>query len=325
MAILDTAIQQERDIKSNLKDIKDAVVEKGAVIPEGTDLNQWADRIRAIPVDLVEWTISDDGVGQLRARDTITIPQAIEGTPLSTTLKISGDALRTLVASCRRLVIPEYFQTVQNPQGFISGFPGYIALEEIEYGGTGALNWDYLYNYPNIWRVSAPNMTAAYNLHVGGRNAERIVVDIPNAISATLLAGTGENPIPCEWNVQSATTLGSGGYQPPVGRYWYGTVEAPRCTTINGINQPDTGATVYKLPALTTLGDWSFWYTAGTGTIDIYIGPSLTTIGTSNYNNPTTQLINHADKFRVHIPAGDSTTKTTLDSAGITYTQDYVI
>ena len=52
--------------------------------------------------------------------------------------------------------------------------------------------------------------------------------------------------------------------------------------------------------------------------IHIYLGPNLSTI-----SNAT--KFSSSNYVTVHIPAGESTTKTTLDTAGVSYTQDYVI
>lgn len=52
--------------------------------------------------------------------------------------------------------------------------------------------------------------------------------------------------------------------------------------------------------------------------IELYLGPNMSTL-----NNSTKFAA--SNNVNIHIPAGNSTTKTTLDNAGLTYTQDYVI
>jgi hypothetical protein len=193
----------------------------------------------------------------------------------------------------------------------------------MEFKGTGSFVWGALVNYGKLWRFVAENMTSEFTQIIGGRYADHIEIDIPKAVGCRLHGGTNENVVQAFWNVPSATTLGTGGYQPKSGNTWFGNVNGPECLTIDGICVPNkSGAnTTYTLPKLTTINQWSFWNLGeAAGTLDLYIGPNLTNI----HNDAKNRLVS-ATNISVHIPAGDTTTKATLDAAGVAYTQDYII
>lgn len=326
MAILDTVIQNERTIKSHLSDIREAVVEKGAIIPEGTDLELWADRIEAIPVDLILWEQVNNQPSNMRARNVVTIPEAINGVPMGTTLTFyTNDGItRTLQSVARVVVIPEYYQNVNvEPNAFISGYPAYINIEEMEYKGVGSFVWGRTQQYGKLWRFTAENMTAEYQGIIGGRYADYIEINVPKAIGCRMHGGTAENVVQAFWNVSSATTLGVGGYQPDCGINWYGNVSAPKATLIDGLCIPNKAGvkTVYTLPLLNTINQWTFWnYASAAGSMELYIGKNLDTI-----NNNAVNALTTATNITLHIPAGDSTTKDTLDMYDIPYVQDYVM
>ena len=326
MAILDTVLDNERAIKGHLADIRDAAVDKGAVIPEGTDLALWASRIEAIPVDLIEWTQTNNQVSNLRTRNVVTIPEAVDGVPMGTTLTFypNDGVVRSLQSAARVVVIPEYYQSVNvEPNAFISGYPLYINIEEMEYKGPGSFVWGRTQNYGKLRRFVAENMTAEYTLIIGGRYADYIDIKVPKATGCRMHGGTPENVLQAFWDVSSAVTLGVGGYQPDCGINWYGNVSAPMCTTIDGLCVPNKAGetTVYTLPELTTINQWTFWnYANAAGSLEMYIGPNLDII-----HNDVVNRLTAATNITLHIPAGDSTTKTTLDNAGVSYIQDYSI
>lgn len=326
MAILDTVLENERLIKSHLSDIREAAIEKGAVIPEGTDLELWAARINAIPVDLIEWQQKNNQISNMRARGVVTIPEAVDGVPMGTTLTFyTNDGItRTLQSAARVIVIPEYYQSVNvEPNAFISGYPEYINIEEIQYNGTGSFVWGRTVNYGKLWRFVAENMTAEFIGIIGGRYCDYIDIQVPKAIGCRMHGGTPDNVLQAFWNVSSAVTLGVGGYQPDCGIQWYGNVSAPKCTTIDGLCVPNKAGetTVYTLPELTTINQWTFWnYANAAGSLEMYIGPNLDII-----HNQAVNCLTAATNITIHIPAGDSNTKSTLDTYDIPYVQDYVL
>lgn len=326
MAILDTVLDNERAIKGHLADIRDAAVDKGAVIPEGTDLALWASRIEAIPVDLIHWEQTNNQVSNIRTRNVVTIPEAVNGIPMGTTLTFytNDGVVRSLQSAARVVIIPEYYQAVNvEPNAFISGYPLYINIEEIQYNGVGSFVWGRTMNYGKLWRFTAENMTAEYTGHIGGRFADYIEINVPKATGCRMHGGTAENVVQAFWNVAGATQLGVGGYQPDCGINWYGNVNAPLCATVDGLCVPNKAGekTVYTLPSLRTINQWTCWNHAGAaGSIEFYIGKELDTI-----NNTAVGVLTSATNITIHIPAGDSTTKTTLDTYDIPYVQDYVM
>jgi len=83
---------------------------------------------------------------------------------------------------------------------------------------------------------------------------------------------------------------------------------------------------VVKFPALVTLDNADFNYNEfvqkNCSFTDVYIGGNLAKVSSSQVTGFTNLATMGAT---VHIPAGASSTKTTLDALSIAYVQDYVV
>lgn len=102
-----------------------------------------------------------------------------------------------------------------------------------------------------------------------------------------------------------------------VSKYWTGNVCFPAVVSYGKMNLPYAGDMTWRFPSIMAKeNNAAIQSHDGTGVLHLYLGPNLSSGQFSEY-------ITYSSRVDIHIPAGSSTTKTTLDAAGVSYTQDY--
>ena len=282
-------------------------------------------------------------ISTIASQETFNLPiKDAVGNTLPATLTINSVPFDQLMISYKKIRIPEYFTSVSIPN---SGFSAenvaarMYAVEEVEIESLTA-SWD-SYSDPfascvYLKRFSVPNragtfygrfMNSGLSSQPTGRPVSTsLVINAPKCSVYGALVGRSGQVVD-----MTGSNIGCTGFLTNYGgsiavsnlmKYWYGTLVLPYATAAGYINTPASSAytTHLRMPRLTGFTQSSsFNNTSDTGILHVYIGPDLVTV------TPATNMLAYQAQNRlyVHIPAGDSTTKTTLDNAGIAYTQDY--
>lgn len=338
MALFDDVNRKLEALGNSVTAIGVAADEKGADIDvETTPLDEWADAIRAIPVPTPVWEANPDTnqLTKMYFKTSLTYPtEASDGTPLSTTFNPSVDAQRIGLQFFETVVVPEYFTQVSaTGWGYQDSWLSFN-VSTLEIHATGSVSWDILTNLEKLQKVYCATNTA-FNLYIRTRYKtlpelnKATVIDIPNATSITPSAWgvywSAEKVDTFVVNAPKVTRIAGNGYQSDFGRDWCGDNTFPELTTINSLLNPRyAGFTnTIRAPKLTTLESSFMYNSSNPGKIVLYVGPNLTSIHANPLGRMPDQITSGILEF--HIPAGESATKTYLDSKGITYIQDYEI
>lgn len=338
MALFDDVNRKLEALGNSVTAIGNAADEKGATIDvETTPLDEWADAIRAIPVPTPVWeaNASTNQLKNMHFQSSLTYPtQASDGTPLSTTFYPSADAARIGVQYFDTVIIPEYFTQVDVIIPSLSNYTPY-AVKYLEIHATGSVNWEYTRYWENLQKIYCATRGTFY-LDIRPKNklltelGGAVVIDIPNATSiyGPLWGREGSGEVDrFVINAPNVTIFPETTSSNVFGRYWCGDNTFPKLKDIAGLtsNPNYTGYTnTIRVPKLTKLSRY-FMKNAvsGGGKLVLYVGPNLTSIHSDPLGRIPTQIANGI--LEIHIPAGDSPTKTYLDTNGITYIQDYEI
>lgn len=262
--------------------------------------------------------------------------------PVTTTLsKPSSTASVWPFFYSKKLIIPSYFTVITDIYGSLGSTINVNTVEEIVVQGNpvSGLFWydtrvcDNLHkatsNQEYLDNSSNPG-NRAYICVRGGTPTKPVTIDFPNLIKASSNAGgTGVallisptsdpgSAVPCTVNCPNLTILGNNSALNIDVSYCTGTYDFPSTYEVHGIKDVYYENT-FKFPAITT-----FWNNSSLmspqAPLHLYFGPDLASIQGSNGVNSL-----KATNVDIHIPAGDSATKTTLDNNSISYTQDYVV
>lgn len=322
MATLQEQLQYAVDTK-NL--IKDAIKNKGVHISDTDPFRRYPEKINAIPAYAPVWLLDEDNfVSDVRLSENVTIPTAVNGTPLDNGFRIPNDILADqILSTTKKITIPEYFisATIANFGNARSRF-----LEEIEYDGARLYGLDVrTFEYLDVLhKLTFPNLTGAVSFWAA-RGASNVQTEFtliaPKVTEAFFDLGTATRSIELkDFDLQNCQIFGYTAPETDCLRFVKGSLSLPSCTTLRAISQSTENFTLYT-PQLTTNTVEAFKYKGTDSVLTWYIGPSLSTLNSATISNIT----GDSGKFNIHIPEGESTTKATLDTAGISYTQDYVI
>lgn len=338
MALFDDVNRKLQALGNSVTAIGEAAKNKGAPLdPETTPLSEWAGAIDNIPIEPLEW-IADPLTNQLVRPyypTSFTFPtEATDGTPLSTTFDPVYVPMYFACLLYQKIIIPEYFTSVKfnNITNYFSDWISWAFYREMEIHATGVVeDGDNLLPHSQYLQKLYCATKGEFDLRMRTRYktitelGETSVLDIPNATSLT------SRTLGVYWNAEKVdtfiinapkiTALG------PTSNYdfgidWCGDNTFPEVTSLNCLKNPRYAGFVntVKLPKLSEITTY-FMYSTGLGKLVLYVGPNLTDISS------TSRVINNITNgyLEIHIPAGDSTTKTYLDNNGINYIQDYTI
>lgn len=319
MAILDSVIQTAQDIKTNVKNIRDAANAKGAAIGETDALARWPEKIMNLDVSEPLFTANaQNQPASVRFVERVTIPSSIDGVTMSNSLNL--DLLRNQLSyGCKTVIIPDYF--INFNLSFASGTQ-FGTWTRIEYNGT--TGGQFRFGYSNIREVVLPRYNAnVLEVIAGTTNYSDFILDCPSHEGRLQFnAGTNTRAANGTINAPKATILGDSTPNNTYFTYMVGEYEFPSVKSVSGVVLPyhAQGITL-KLPALETIENYFLRSPTGTGIMHLYLGPNVSSI----HANASANMLNAGTRLDIHIPAGQSSTKDMLDQAGLTYTQDYVI
>ena len=319
MAILDSVIQTAEDIKTNVRNIRDAANAKGAAIGETDALSRWPEKIRNLDVSEPVFTANaQNQPSSVRFVERVTIPTSIDGVTMSNNLNL--DLLRNQLSyGCETVIIPEYF--INFTLSFASGNQ-YGSWKRIEYNGTsgGAFS----YGASNIREIICPRYNATVlTVSAGTSNFSDFILDAPNHEGMLqFAAGTSTRAASGVINAPKTTHLGNRSNNSTYFSYMTGEYEFPGVTSVSNVTLPyhPQGITI-KLPAVQTLENYFLRQPTGTGIMHLYLGPNVSSINA----NAAANMLSADYRLDIHIPAGENLTKQMLDQEGLTYTQDYQI
>lgn len=257
------------------------------------------------------------------------------GVLMSTTFELPANTARVdaFCSMFEEVTIPSYFETFKG--GLCTTSTAYtnnmlnlkkvtIESERIEFGtGKWSRSLEEV-NFPNATTMTFPSATADLLCHTDADHFKLkmpLMEDFHSALSTIYsLSGTGIVDITGSDFSSAITVWTQTGVGPEKGERLNGTLEFPKCTHIGNISRPRSGNLSIYVPLLERQSDTIFYVATGTGTVHLYIGPNLTTIANaSNWANYSS-----SGALDIHIPNGETTTKTTLTAAGVTaFTQDY--
>lgn len=337
-------------IRNSLKDIRTAVNSKGANIQEGDDLNTWDDKINAMPdVHVASGAYVYNNAYyplSMRVVDKFTMPtEDDEGHAYPTELSpygmssAWGTLCPILLSIAKEVTIPSYYTPFLLNGSWLNNEFGRAMMVEklIMEGDTNYMVHSNAYYVPGIGyqginkrfkEATWSNLTrlCGFYCYVNSDEAQnypKLTLNFPKvtlmqaAASSAGFYGDTTNgryrEIDFNFPELESIVLIANGMNMFSGSI--GTINMPKLKSITGNYTWFKSSTTNKsytmlCPALETMTNTSFGST-GNGGIKLYIGPNL-----SN----AVAAIGNAE---IHIPAGDSTTKMTLDTLGVSYTQDY--
>lgn len=356
MALLDDINQKIALIGECVDDIGEAANTKGAGIDLEYDrLTEWAGKIEAMDVPVYEFKgLTADAALNLVVGDVFTFPVQMDtGVPPNRTINLvsntatAGAYLPLFLFT--RVRIPSYFETTNivvttPPVGsggttttvlsaalryidinsrFITnchlnanGYLREINLNEVtdNNGSIVQVTWANNQTYKDELplAINAPKMTGTLaigiNSYASSGSMKPIFIDAPYATifrgatraNSTTVYTTLDGP--GQFCLPSVRTIG--GIWIPTDASHVLEMRFPRITRVNTLSHGNNGSE-------------TFIGSGRAGTTNLYLGPDVNYFAIYGLSAPGDSRIH------IHIPAGDSTTKTTLDTAGFTYVQDY--
>lgn len=336
-------------LRNSLKEIRTALNSRGAGIVEGDNLDTWDNKINNMP-DV------HTGVGSatnnyyplyLKVVDKFEMPtQDNEGHSLYPYIFDNQGATQyqnglasQLLGIAKTVTIPSYFTRQCMRANWMPNEVIGATVEVFNHNGVVASH-----NYSgNSWQhPSFTSMGAIKNLRQLNINKLETIDGFYFGIQNDTSQDYGKITINCKkvktMTSNSGRSLGgdtTNGYCREIDwnfpellsiTLWYqnslfanstGVINMPKLESIVGNynwNKSNTTGKFYtiKCPSLRTMSN-TYFGTQGNGGIKLYIGPNLSS---------AVAAIGNAE---IHIPAGDSTTKTTLDGLGVSYIQDYTL
>lgn len=330
MGLLDRVIDNERTIADICGEIKTAANEKGADIRDLQAFSEWPAQIRTIDATPTVWEASSvtSMPTRLIPRQRITVPTGADDIQFPTDIEIPMIALRSILWGCKELEVPSYFENIRFPFDWSTstvGNPSQI-FDTLVWNPASFPTYFGYQAYTNchffLSRVYAPECTGtpSQNFFIGSRSTGgSLVLYFPKLASSMPLMIYGLADVTGS-ELPLVTSFGPSGNAK---LHICGALELPSCQTYNGFDLPDNGdyTLTLKLPAIVSMGTSSGTLQSSSGHCELYLGPNLVTLPQSaRFVERVT-----SGNLVIHIPAGDTTTKATLDSAGVAYTQDYVI
>lgn len=324
-------------IRNSLKDIRTVVNSKGAGIEEGDALNTWDEKIDNMPDVHVSGqnALNYSNLYYIRVVDKLTIPSHDENEAgYATTLSFRGE----WQVLAKKIIIPRYYTSVSMTSYTQQDY--YRGAEEVRIETEGPVyNINTMLANAALEKIDIPESTSVSNADFAGINAtyqyggfKKLTINMPKVTTLGLTSSSSTPTVAreVEYNANSVTTLSinSLSYTKPF-YGCYGILNFPKVTTItNSVSNPIYGTVdathiqKWILPALTSFtssaSSYYPWYSPNGGKVELWIGSDLATFTMSNStvkSNFITAVTSGIIEF--HIPSGDTTTKTTLNTFGI--------
>ena len=269
---------------------------------------------------------------------------------MSTTFSMNVDGWRRIFPAAEKLTIPAYFTTLS--MGLSTGY----STSEVTYGtrkikceaitlsgGSSTSSYNVFGPLASLEEFSAPNATSAGRVYFHQASKSKstygdslhLEVNFPKIGSLQYFdsgyegtANFNNMPVFVKLIAPNLTRLGDQNNMTNFRYCYFENTVLPKLTSLYSINLPYSNNSYIRMPRLTAIAgsDYGFNQSGnsnnpGVGVLHLYIGPSLSALGSG-----VSRIVAAVDTYQrlvFHIPAGDSTTKTTLDNNSIAYVQDY--
>ena len=298
--------------------VKEALNRKGASIGVDLPFRSYPEKVlNLITADAITHPTfeADTSSGAWKITDAVfdlRVPSNYDGQTV-TTAEISA----SLLARLRSIYAPLTCTTVKIANGSTD-------IEEIRLEGCTALNsFTLSAYYGKLKRVILPAITT---FTISNWNYVQEELTLPAVTSLTGSTGSFTLPDALKLDLRSLPEIRTTSQK--IAKKWTANDRFDALETIHGFIFVGASGSLF-LPSLkvakgttNSMGnytDTAVFTPADGQTLDLYFGANLAEIGTLC----ATDLKN--ENVTVHIPTGDTTTKATLDTAGVAYVQDYAV
>lgn len=298
--------------------VKEALNRKGASIGVDLPFRSYPEKVlNLITADAITHPTfeADTASGAWKLTDAVfdlRVPSNHDGQTV-TTAEISA----SLLARLRSIYAPLTCTTVKIANGSTD-------IEEIRLEGCTALNsFSLSAYYGKLKRVILPAITTFTII-----NWNYVQEELTLPAVKSLTGSTGSFTLPDELKLDLRSLPEIRATAQKIAKKWTANDRFDALETINGVFFVGASGALY-LPSLkvakgttNSLGnytDTAVFTPADGQTLDLYFGANLVELGTlciADLNN---------ENVTVHIPAGNTHTKATLDTAGVAYVQDYAV
>lgn len=307
---------------SDLKNVADAIRNKSKIEETLTFPDEFISVINQIeePAKATFTLNSNRQFSDCVVRDKLEFPTEVDGTPVNQTFAVASNNTRFTV-NVGELIIPDYF-LVSNFQMFDFNTSANSKIKRLYCGSHTIQNWAAIYNLNYIEEYDFPYLTG--DVYVGGLTnapvSRRLHVKCPKATGAMFgRVGTSSHQVELILDAPKITVFGNSySFDSPFTQYCTGDNTLPSVKTLRYSKIPN-GEITFRFPAITEQTVANSFDAGGSGIMHLYLGPNMATCACS------ANWVSNSQYIDIHIPAGESTTKATLDAAGVAYTQDYVI
>lgn len=259
---------------------------------------------------------------KIQLANQIVWPVEIGETEMVHVFKVENANAHMAISMSRALILPDHYTSMSTETGSQNAVinAGSI-LEEIHAPSVGNLWYWGLEQCGNLKEIDCPNVTGwTFDILTSNRVSSVMKFNLPKNLAMPGVYGNDGAQIDVTGSDLSACTEWGGNFtgQTGFGRL-VGLLILPALTTVHNSRRVNGNLTL-RTPALESMDKYFAFADADSGANGVlkwYIGPNLSSVTCAS------NITGNAAKFEFHIPAGSSTTKTTLDGLGISYTQDY--
>jgi hypothetical protein len=298
--------------------LKTALNAKGASVQANTTFREYPEKVNnlvtadAITHPTFEADTSTGGYKVTAVLFDLRVPNNYDGQTVTT-----AEIPSALLARLRSIYAPAEVVNVKITNGSTD-------IEEIQLVGcTSLTTFTLSAYYSNLKRVILPAITT---FTINNWNYVQEELTLPAVTTLTSGQGSMELPATMKIDLRSLPLVKSTAQQ--IAKEWTADDRFDALAEINGVFFVGATGSLY-LPSLQiakgttnslgTYTDTAVFTPAEGGALNLYIGANLSELG--DLAIADLQL----DNVVVHIPEGDTTTKATLDTAGVVYVQDYAV
>lgn len=313
-----TLLEKAQYALESKNQIKNALNTKGASIPVDLPFRGYPEKVlNLVTADAITHPKfeADTSTGAWKITDALfdlRVPSNHEGQTV-TTAEISAN----LLARLRSIYAPLTCTNVKIANGSTD-------IEEIRLEGCVSLTtFSLSAYYPKLKRLTLPAITT---FALVNWNYVQEELNLPAVTSLT--TSTGHLTLTADLKIDLRSLPAVRTSSQKCSKVWTANDRFDALETINGVFFVGASGSLY-LPSLkvakgttNSLGTYtdSAVFTVAEGqTLDLYFGANVEELGTLCIADL------QADGVTVHIPTGDTTTKATLDTAGVAYVQDYAV
>jgi len=313
-----TLLEKAQYALESKNQIKNALNTKGASIPVDLPFRGYPEKVlNLVTADAITHPKfeADATTGAWKITDALfdlRVPSNYQGQTV-TTAEISTN----LLARLRSIFAPLTCTNVKIANGSNN-------IEEIRLEGCSSLtSFSLSAYYGNLKRLILPAMTT-FTIS----NWDYVQEELTLPAVTSLTGSTGSFTLPDDLKVDLRSLPEIRTTAQKIAKKWTANDRFDAVATINGVFFVGASGSLY-LPSLTvakgttnslgTYTDTAVFTVAEGQTLDLYFGANVSELGTLCIADLQAQGVT------VHIPTGDTTTKATLDTAGVAYVQDYAV